>query len=57
MLMQPLLSFPTPSAEKGQFTNRYVLKALESIGAALRKKEGYHLVVITSTVDAWLYGW
>lgn len=41
---------PTPSAEKGQFTNRYVLKALESIGAALKKKEGYHLVVVTSTV-------
>jgi UDPglucose 6-dehydrogenase len=41
---------PTPSAEKGQFTNRYVLKALESIGEALRKKEGYHLVVVTSTV-------
>lgn len=41
---------PTPSADKGQFTNRYILKSLESIGAALRKKEGYHLVVITSTV-------
>ncbi|MCP5506141.1 MAG: UDP-glucose/GDP-mannose dehydrogenase family protein [Chlamydiales bacterium] len=41
---------PTPSAEKGQFTNRYVLRALESIGKALKKREGYHLVVVTSTV-------
>lgn len=41
---------PTPSGDDGQFTNRYILKSLESIGAALRKKEGYHLVIITSTV-------
>ena len=41
---------PTPSAEKGQFTNLYILKAIEKIGEALSKKEGYHLVVITSTV-------
>ncbi|MCB1114975.1 MAG: UDP-glucose/GDP-mannose dehydrogenase family protein [Chlamydiia bacterium] len=41
---------PTPSGDNGQFTNRYILKSLESIGACLRKKEGYHLVVITSTV-------
>ncbi|WP_420421583.1 UDP-glucose dehydrogenase family protein [Simkania sp.] len=41
---------PTPSAEKGLFTNRYILDALENVGQVLQKKEGYHLVVITSTV-------
>lgn len=41
---------PTPSADKGLFTNRYILQALESIGKVLREKQGYHLVVITSTV-------
>ncbi|MCB1067997.1 MAG: UDP-glucose/GDP-mannose dehydrogenase family protein [Simkania sp.] len=41
---------PTPSDEKGLFTNRYILQALESVGKVIQKKEGYHLVVITSTV-------
>jgi UDPglucose 6-dehydrogenase len=41
---------PTPSGENGQFTNRYILQALESIGEELKEKKGYHLVVITSTV-------
>jgi len=41
---------PTPSEESGLFTNRYILQALEKIGEALKKKDGYHLVVITSTV-------
>ncbi len=41
---------PTPSLSNGFFTNEYVLAAMESIGAALRAKDGYHLVVITSTV-------
>lgn len=42
---------PTPSnKETGFFSNSYVLKAMETLGHALRKKKGYHLVVITSTV-------
>ncbi len=41
---------PTPSASDGLFSNKYLLKAVELIGKALTKKNGYHLVVITSTV-------
>src|ERR1051326_4029073 len=41
---------PTPSEpDTGRFSLAYVLKAAESIGAALRKK-GWHLVVLSSTV-------
>lgn len=40
----------TPSDEHGAFSLGYVLAAAESIGLALRKKTGYHLVVLTSTV-------
>lgn len=41
---------PTPSGPDGTFTNKYVLEAIKEIGAALRKKTSYHLVVVTSTV-------
>jgi UDPglucose 6-dehydrogenase len=42
---------PTPSnKDTGFFSNSYVLKAMETLGKALRNKKGYHLVVITSTV-------
>jgi UDPglucose 6-dehydrogenase len=41
---------PTPSDETGCFTNKYVLASIEQIGAALRQKQTFHLVVITSTV-------
>mmetsp|Transcript_15476 Transcript_15476/g.50891 ORF Transcript_15476/g.50891 Transcript_15476/m.50891 type:complete len:464 (-) Transcript_15476:103-1494(-) len=41
---------PTPSQPNMFFTNDYVISAVKIIGAALRKKEGYHLVVVTSTV-------
>src|SRR5881394_663454 len=41
---------PTPSDSTGFFSNRFVLQAMESIGKALRRKNGYHMVVITSTV-------
>ena len=41
---------PTPSDENGAFTLRYVLPAVEAVGAALRTKDAYHVVVITSTV-------
>ncbi len=41
---------PTPSENHGGFSARYVLESGEAIGQALRKKAGYHLVVLTSTV-------
>jgi UDPglucose 6-dehydrogenase len=41
---------PTPSDATGMFTNRFVIAAMEAVGAGIRRKAGYHLVVITSTV-------
>jgi UDPglucose 6-dehydrogenase len=41
---------PTPSDATGRFSNQFVLAALESVGEGVRRKSGYHLVVITSTV-------
>jgi UDPglucose 6-dehydrogenase len=41
---------PTPSDATGRFSNGAVLAAMESIGAAIRRKNGYHVVSITSTV-------
>src|SRR5579862_1370680 len=41
---------PTPSEKDGLFSNRYILQAIEQMGAGFREKKGYHLVVITSTV-------
>ena len=41
---------PTPSDENGGFALDYVLQAMEAIGQALREKNTYHLVVLTSTV-------
>ena len=41
---------PTPSDSTGFFSNRFVLQAMATLGRALRNKQGYHLVVITSTV-------
>jgi UDPglucose 6-dehydrogenase len=41
---------PTPSDSKGGFSNRHVLSAVAEIGKALRKKDSYHVVNITSTV-------
>lgn len=40
----------TPSEKHGGFSLQYVLQAAEQIGAALREKDDYHLVVLTSTV-------
>jgi len=40
----------TPSEPSGGFSLRYVLPTCEAIGRALRAKEGFHLVVLTSTV-------
>jgi UDPglucose 6-dehydrogenase len=41
---------PTPSDQNGRFSNRFILDAMENVGAGLRRKPGYHVVVITSTV-------
>jgi UDPglucose 6-dehydrogenase len=41
---------PTPSGADGRFSMRYALSAAEKIGAALRKKKDWHLVVLSSTV-------
>lgn len=44
------LIVPTPSTPAGGFSVDYVLKAAEAVGHGLRRKAGYHLVVLTSTV-------
>jgi UDPglucose 6-dehydrogenase len=41
---------PTPSDERGAFSLQFAARSFESIGAALKKKNGDHLVVLTSTV-------
>jgi len=41
---------PTPSDSQGGFSNKYVLSAISAIGQALKKKQGYHVVNVTSTV-------
>jgi UDPglucose 6-dehydrogenase len=41
---------PTPSGADRMFLNRYVVDAVERIGSALRHKDDYHVVVVTSTV-------
>ncbi|GAB1489328.1 UDP-glucose/GDP-mannose dehydrogenase family protein [Opitutaceae bacterium] len=41
---------PTPSDERGAFTLQYAKYAFKSLGQALRKKNGYHVIVLTSTV-------
>ena len=41
---------PTPSDEKGSFSLQYAAWAFREIGLALAKKNGYHNIVLTSTV-------
>jgi UDPglucose 6-dehydrogenase len=41
---------PTPSTPNGTFSHAAVVTAASEIGAAIRGKSGYHLVVISSTV-------
>ncbi|MBI1747614.1 MAG: UDP-glucose/GDP-mannose dehydrogenase family protein [Acidobacteria bacterium] len=41
---------PTPSKDDGAFSLEHVLETAKQIGAALRKKANYHLIVLTSTV-------
>ncbi|MDO8730630.1 MAG: nucleotide sugar dehydrogenase [Candidatus Omnitrophota bacterium] len=44
------LVVPTPSEPDGGFSLKHVLDAGGRIGDALRNKEGWHLVILTSTV-------
>ncbi len=44
------LIVPTPSLPNGVFSLKYVLDAAQAIGRALRHKDTYHVVVLTSTV-------
>jgi len=41
---------PTPSETDGGFSTRYVETALQSIGRILKRKDSFHVIVITSTV-------
>ena len=41
---------PTPSDERGAFTLQYASYAFKALGQALKKKAGYHVIVLTSTV-------
>jgi len=41
---------PTPSDSRGAFEIQYVAHAFKNIGKALKNKQGYHLIVLTSTV-------
>ncbi len=41
---------PTPSDERGAFSLQYAKWAFKEIGKALGRKDGYHNVVLTSTV-------
>lgn len=41
---------PTPSDSRGAFSLQYAAYAFEAIGKALAKRDGYHTVVLTSTV-------
>jgi UDPglucose 6-dehydrogenase len=45
-----IILVPTPSDDRGAFTNEFVLSALEEIGAGLRARDDYHVVVVASTV-------
>jgi UDPglucose 6-dehydrogenase len=45
-----ILLVPTPSDDRGAFSNEYVLAAVEAIGRALNARDGYHVLVVGSTV-------
>jgi UDPglucose 6-dehydrogenase len=45
-----LVIVPTPSDERGAFSLQYATWAFKELGKALRKKDNYHLIVLTSTV-------
>ena len=45
-----ILLVPTPSNERGAFSNDYLLAAIEEIGRGLSDRSHYHVIVVGSTV-------
>jgi UDPglucose 6-dehydrogenase len=45
-----ILLVPTPSDDRGAFSNEHVLAAVDEIGRGLRGRDEYHVVVVASTV-------
>lgn len=45
-----ILLVPTPSDERGAFTNAFLLDAIERVGRGLAGRDDYHVVVVASTV-------
>jgi UDPglucose 6-dehydrogenase len=45
-----ILLVPTPSDERGAFSNDYVLAALEEVGRGLAGRDDHHVVIVASTV-------
>jgi UDPglucose 6-dehydrogenase len=45
-----ILLVPTPSDERGAFSNKHMLAATEEIGRRLAGSDDYHVVVVASTV-------
>jgi UDPglucose 6-dehydrogenase len=45
-----ILLVPTPSDDRGAFSNVHLLVALDEIGQGLAARDGYHVVVVASTV-------
>lgn len=41
---------PTPSDQHGAFSLQYAKFAFKALGQALKKKDGYHVIILTSTV-------
>jgi UDPglucose 6-dehydrogenase len=45
-----ILLVPTPSNERGVFSNDYLLAAIEEVGRGLSDRSHYHVIVVGSTV-------
>src|SRR6266542_4194827 len=45
-----ILLVPTPSDERGAFSNEYVLASVEEVGRGLAAGDDYHVIVVASTV-------
>src|SRR5919199_3176266 len=44
-----ILLVPTPSDDRGAFSNHYLLTAVEGIASALASRDDYHVLVVGST--------
>jgi UDPglucose 6-dehydrogenase len=45
-----ILLVPTPSDDRGAFSNEHVLAAVDEVGRGLHGRDDYHVVVVASTV-------